>query len=174
MNWTCLVGDVFVYEVVAISQMCHYGEDIAVLNGWGALKSSTYFWTRRKQLTGLYYWTTINFRNNMTVPVLHAFLGYSLTGTKDEASVLVDASVVCLACLSAWVDSVVKCVTETKTEAGHQQKLGTDTYGRLLLKWSSWLNICVPLWSTELKTTSLSDQEGTLWKWCNLHEIDKN
>lgn len=59
-----------------------------------------------------------SFNNYINVRVLHALLGYNLTGTEDGANKLLNGSIVCLARLYTWVGTMVKCIPEEEIRAG--------------------------------------------------------
>lgn len=71
---------------------------------------------RQKQFRELYYLTTIVVQKQYECTSFHALFGYSRTVSEDdEATELVDGSIVWLARLHVWVGIVLKCLTENDT-----------------------------------------------------------
>lgn len=74
------------------------------------------------------------FSNNMSVRVLHAFIGFSAIDTEDnETCKPLQGSFLILMHLEPWSETVVKLLAENKSQFGYLQKLCADIYGRLLL-----------------------------------------
>lgn len=109
---------------------------------------------------------------NTTSLQVHAFLGYSQTGTEEnEATGRVEGNILWLPCLNASVGTGVNFLTGKEAWDGHRQKLHADTYGRLLvLKIKQWTGKRCLFVEYLLEKSSRREQMRTFSKCANTVE----